>query len=110
VTPSPGDAWYRRRADGIDLFVRLTPRSSGDRIDGPEMDAAGRLHLAVRVRAVPDKGAANTALERLLAARFGLGRSAVTIVAGHAARLKTVRLVGDPETLVAATRQIGEER
>ena len=110
MTPPPGDGWHRRRADGIDLFVRLTPRSSEDRIDGPAADSAGSLYLAVRVRAVPDKGAANTALERLLAARFGLGRSAVTITAGHTARLKTVRLAGDPEALVAAAERIGTER
>lgn len=110
MTAAPGDGWLRRRADGIDLFVRLTPRSSDDRIDGPAADAAGRVHLAARVRAVPEKGAANTALERLVAARFGLGRSAVTIAAGHTARLKTVRLTGDPEVLAAAAMQLGAAR
>jgi hypothetical protein len=38
---------FRERKDGIDLFVRLTPKSSADRIEG-EMSSS-----AVAVRAPP---------------------------------------------------------
>lgn len=99
--------WLRKRADGLDLRVRLTPHASADRIDGVAADSAGHRHLSVHVRAAPEKGAANTALERLIAGQFGLGRSAATVVAGHTSRLKTVRLAGDPETLSAAAIRIG---
>jgi uncharacterized protein YggU (UPF0235/DUF167 family) len=96
------ESWFRRRDDGIDLFVRLTPRSGVDAIDSVAADAAGKRHLVVRVRAVPEKGAANIALERLLAGELRLGRSAVEVVAGQTSRLKTVRITGDPDALAAA--------
>lgn len=101
----PADC-YRRRPDGIDLFVRLTPKSSSDAIDGLREAADGSVYLAARVRAVPEKGAANAALERLLAERLDLPRRSVSIVAGGTSRLKTVRLSGDTAFLVATTAAV----
>ncbi|HHZ10776.1 MAG TPA: DUF167 domain-containing protein [Rhizobiales bacterium] len=92
-------AHYRLRADGADLFVRLTPKSSRDALEGVEKTADGAAHVKARVRAVPEKGAANTALERLVARSLGLPSGAVTVVAGGTSRLKTVRIVGEPPTL-----------
>jgi len=94
------DGWYRgRESGGIDLFVRLTPRSSRDALGPPEETADGRRHLCARVRAVPEKGAANAALERLLAEVLGLPRSRVRIIAGQSARQKTVHVDADPVLL-----------
>ncbi|PSJ58717.1 DUF167 family protein [Kumtagia ephedrae] len=84
--------FFRERGGGLELFVRLTPKAAADRIDGIETGDDGRSHLAIRVRALPERGAANAALERLLAETLGLPRSKVSVVAGHTARLKTVRL------------------
>jgi uncharacterized protein YggU (UPF0235/DUF167 family) len=95
-------ACYRKRPDGLDLYVRLTPKSSADTIDGVHAAADGSAHLAVRVRAVPDKGAANAALEKLLAERLDLPKRAVSVVAGPTSRLKTVRLTGDAEEIARA--------
>ncbi|MER9231434.1 DUF167 family protein [Mesorhizobium sp. M0622] len=94
---------FRTRADGIDLFVRLTPKSAMDRLEGPETTADGRSHLKARVRAVPENGVANRALERLVAKGFGVPASAVSVVAGGTARLKTLRVLGNP---VALTKRI----
>jgi uncharacterized protein YggU (UPF0235/DUF167 family) len=88
-------ACFRLRTDGLDLFVRLTPKASVDAIDGLKSAADGAVYLAVRVRAVPEKGAANTALERLLAKCLGVPRTSVHVAAGSTSRLKTVRLAGD---------------
>ena len=85
--------------DGVELFVRLTPRAARDEIGGVEASADGRSHLAVRVRAVPDKGKANAALEKLVAEALSLPRSSVEIHAGATQRLKTLRLTGDPEQI-----------
>ena len=79
----------------------MTPNASLDRIDGPETLADGTTVLRLRVRAVPEGGKANAAVILLLAKALGLPRSAVTLVAGDTARLKTVHLDGDPEDLAA---------
>jgi uncharacterized protein YggU (UPF0235/DUF167 family) len=101
----PASGCYRTRSDGVDLFVRLTPKSSSDAIDGVGAAADGSVHLAARVRAVPEKGAANTALEKLLADRLGLPKRAVSVVSGATSRLKTVRLSGEAADLAKAVEQ-----
>src|SRR5918995_5277857 len=90
---------FRPRDDGVDLFVRLTPKAAIDRLDGIEISADGRSHLKARVRALPENGAANQALERLVAKALGVPRSAVSVVAGGTARLKMLRVLGDPAVL-----------
>ncbi len=91
--------FFRQTEGGIELSVRLTPRGGGDRIDGAMRTSDGREYLAVRVRAVPEKGAANVALEALLAKSLGMPKSAVSVTAGHTARVKTLRIFGDPDQL-----------
>jgi uncharacterized protein YggU (UPF0235/DUF167 family) len=88
------------RPDGLDILVRLTPKASVDAIDGIKSAADGAVYLAVRVRAVPEKGAANAALERLLADWLDLPKRAVSVVAGSTSRLKTVRLTGDTAEII----------
>ncbi|MER9462521.1 MULTISPECIES: DUF167 family protein [unclassified Mesorhizobium] len=90
---------FRLRVDGIDLFIRLTPKCSVDRLEGVEVSADGRSRLKARVRAVPENGAANAALEPLVAKALGVPASAVSVIAGGTARLKTVRVAGDPAVL-----------
>jgi len=93
--------FFRVSDKGVDIHVRLTPRSSKDVVEGVETTADGRAHLAARVRAVPEKGAANVALEKLLAGWFGAPRSDVSVVAGGTSRLKTVRVAGGGADLAA---------
>lgn len=57
-------------------------------------DAAGKAVLKLRVRAAPADGEANAAVEALLAKRLGRPKSAVTVSAGHAARIKQITLDG----------------
>jgi uncharacterized protein (TIGR00251 family) len=94
------EACFRRRADGIDVFVRLTPKSSSDAVAGTVAGADGLEQISVRVRAAPEKGAANAALERLLADWLGVPKRSVSVVAGSTSRQKTVRIAGDPSSLV----------
>lgn len=102
--------FFRPAKDGIDLFVRLTPRGGEDALEGVENTADGRAHLKARVRAVPEKGAANAALEKLLATALGLPRRSVSVVAGGTARLKTVRLAGDPKDLAHRLEALAASR
>jgi uncharacterized protein YggU (UPF0235/DUF167 family) len=99
---------FRLREDGIDLFVRLTPKAALDRIDGVEATDDGRSHLKARVRAVPENGAANAALQRLLARAIGIPASSVSVVAGHTSRLKTLRVLGDAATLAGRFKALFE--
>ncbi|MER9351308.1 DUF167 domain-containing protein [Mesorhizobium sp. M0227] len=100
---------FRLRENGAELFVRLTPKAALDRLEGFETTADGRSHLKARVRAVPENGAANQALERLLAKALGVPGSAVSVVAGGTARLKTVRIEGDPATLANSIEALGHQ-
>jgi uncharacterized protein (TIGR00251 family) len=84
---------------GFRLTVRLTPNGGRDDIDGYEVDAAGERYLKARVRAVPEDGKANKALIELIARRFKIAKSAVSILSGETSRKKILRIVGDPEDL-----------
>mgnify|MGYP003380925365 CR=1 FL=1 len=84
---------------GINLRVRLTPKSSRDAVDGIAAQSDGTEHLAARVRAVPDKGQANAALEKLLADWLGVPRASVAVTGGSTSRLKTVSIAGDGAAL-----------
>lgn len=83
--------------DSFVLRVRLTPKAAMDRIDGPLADADGAPVLGARVRAAPEKGRANTALEKLLAGALGAPRTAVRVERGATSRLKTVRVQAGAE-------------
>jgi uncharacterized protein (TIGR00251 family) len=88
-------------ADGVALDVRLTPRSGRDAIEGVERRADGRIVLKARVRAAPFEGQANDALCRLLAHELGLAPRQIEITAGEGARIKRLRIAGDPRMLDA---------
>ncbi|MGB3626719.1 MAG: DUF167 family protein [Henriciella sp.] len=88
------------------LTVRVTPNASLDRVEGRVSDDAGRTYLKLRVRAVPENGKANRAVEKLLAKALKLPKSAVRVVTGETSRIKGVDI--DTETGSAAARQIEE--
>jgi uncharacterized protein (TIGR00251 family) len=65
----------------------------------------------VRVTAPPERGKANSAVVRLVAATLGLPRTAVTIVSGHGTREKTLEVAGaDRDRVDAALESAGSER
>ena len=93
---------YRVEPAAVVLTVRLTPRAARDSVDGIGTLSDGRAVVLARVRAVPDKGAANRALVELLAKALRVPKSAVDVIAGATARLKQVRIAGAPQLLAAA--------
>ena len=88
----------RRVAAGIMLPVRLTPKSGRDEIVGVEA-FGGEAVLKVRVRALPEDGRANHALERLIAHWLKVPPSSVTVAQGGKSRMKQVVVEGDADTL-----------
>jgi uncharacterized protein len=97
---SASDAPWRPNANGIALRVRLTPKSSRDAIEGLAVTADGPA-LKARVRAIPEDGAANAALERLVADWLGVTRNTVAVSGGGKSRVKTLAVSGDARALVA---------
>jgi uncharacterized protein YggU (UPF0235/DUF167 family) len=95
------EAWHPR-PDGLDVRLKVKPRGGRDAIDGVEALSDGRRVLKVRVRAVPEDGAANDAVRRLLAKAMGCPASTVALETGATARLKIFRVAGDPTRLAAA--------
>jgi uncharacterized protein (TIGR00251 family) len=93
------DQVCRRSKGGIVLAVRLTPKSSRDEISGVE-PYDGNAVLKARVRAVPDKGKANAALEKLIARWLGVPRSMVGLASGGKSRLKSIAVSGDTQELI----------
>jgi uncharacterized protein len=91
---------------GVLVTVRITPKGGRDAIEGIERLADGRDVLKTRVRAAPSEGEANRALVRLLADALDLAPRGVSIAAGAAARVKRVKLDGDPRALIAALTKI----
>jgi hypothetical protein len=59
--------------------------------DGPAFQA--------RVRALPEDGAANRALEQLVARWLGVAKQSVSLAKGGKSRLKSLRISGDPDVL-----------
>lgn len=80
---------YSFQDETVTFKVQVVPRASRSEIIGAHDGA-----LRVRIAAPPVDGAANEELVRMLAKSFGVSRSAVTIVRGQSARLKTVSIRG----------------
>jgi uncharacterized protein (TIGR00251 family) len=70
------------------LRVKVTPRSARSEVVGAMTDGT----LKVRIAATPERGKANDELIGVLARHFGVERSAVSILSGHTATLKLVRV------------------
>ncbi len=75
--------------------VKVTPRSSKNAIIGWEEGV-----LKVRLRAIPDKGAANEMLINFLAEELDLSKSKVKILSGHTSRIKRLEVAIDREELL----------
>ncbi|MGE3065749.1 MAG: DUF167 domain-containing protein [Hyphomicrobiaceae bacterium] len=78
---------------GVLLRVHLSTKASRDGVEGLVEGPEGRV-LKVRVRAVPEKGAANAALARTVAEWLGVAKSTIRVTAGEKSRWKTVGIDG----------------
>ncbi|MFM9938028.1 MAG: DUF167 domain-containing protein [Hyphomicrobiaceae bacterium] len=100
AAPATSDPLCRPVADGVALRVRLTPKSSRDAVAGSEATAEG-LALKAHVRAVPEDGRANAALEALVANWLGVAKGTVAVTSGAKSRIKRVTVTGDAGALAA---------
>ena len=72
-----------------DLAIRVQPRAKRTEVAGERGGA-----VVIRVSAPPVDGKANAAVEKLVADKLGVPKSAVAIVRGDSSRDKLVRIDG----------------
>jgi len=99
---------WHATAGALLLDVRLTPKGGRDALDGIAPLADGRAVLKARVRAAPHEGAANAALTRLIATAAGVPARRVSIVGGTTARIKRLRIDGEPRVIAAALEKAAD--
>ena len=99
---------FRLSEGGVRLTLRVTPKAGFDRIEGVERRDDGTEVLRVRVRAVTDKGKANAAVVALLASALGVPKTAIELVAGDTARVKTLEISGDPLLLAGRLEMLAK--
>ena len=87
---------FREGSDCLLVDIRLQPGASRARVDGLAVLDDGVTVLKVRVTEPPEDGKANAALIKLLAKAWKRPKSALTLVAGHTDRRKTLAVAGDP--------------
>jgi uncharacterized protein YggU (UPF0235/DUF167 family) len=102
---SAGRPW-RIEADGLTLLVRLTPKGGRDAVEGVEPLADGTVVLKARVRAAAHEGAANAALQKLIASLVAVAPRRVHLVAGASARIKRLKIEGDGAKLAATLESL----
>jgi uncharacterized protein YggU (UPF0235/DUF167 family) len=93
---------WRIEADGLALLVRLTPKAGRDAVDGIAQLSDGTVVLRTRIRAIAPEGAANAALQKLIAGVVAVAPRRVQLVAGLTGRAKRLKIAGDGAQLAAA--------
>jgi uncharacterized protein len=94
LTRDAGALPWRHGDAGVIVHFRLTPKSSKDANDGLQTTAEGPAFHA-RVRAIPEDGAANDALELLVSEWLRVPKRTVRLATGGKSRLKSVAISGD---------------
>jgi uncharacterized protein YggU (UPF0235/DUF167 family) len=90
---------FDRDSRGLTLHIRLTPNAAKDALEAWRAASDGSVHLAARVRAIPEKGRANAALVALLAKQLAIPKRDVDVIRGATSRLKTVRITAEGAAL-----------
>ena len=73
----------------LELRVQVVPRASKSEVVGEHNG-----WLRIRIAAPPVDGAANHELVKVLAKKFAVPKSAVSIIGGHSGRIKQIRIEG----------------
>jgi len=76
----------------VTLRVKVVPRSAKSEVTGELSDGV----LKVKIAVPPEKGKANEELCRVLAKHYGVPRTSVSILSGHTASLKLVKICRAP--------------
>jgi uncharacterized protein YggU (UPF0235/DUF167 family) len=96
----PSEVPWRKGAGCVIVRVRLTPKSSIERVEGVAPTPEGPA-FAAKVRALPSEGEANAALERLVARWLEVPKSSVRVTQGAKSRVKSLTISGETGCLEA---------
>jgi len=86
---------FRETKEGLEVFLRVTPKASANRMQGLIEDDAGMVRLKIQVTAVPEDGKANRAVIKLLSKAWKIPKSDFTVIAGQTDRNKTLLIAGE---------------
>ena len=81
---------FRETDAGLEVFLRVTPKASANRIQGLIGDGVGSMRLKVQVTAAPDDGKANAAVIKLLSKVWKIPKTDIKVVSGQTDRNKTL--------------------
>jgi uncharacterized protein len=87
---------YSIRNGQVVFNVQVVPRSSRSQVLGEY-----NRSLRVKIAAPPVDGAANEELIRVLAKKFSVARSAVTIISGRSSKVKQISIEGPADDIAA---------
>jgi uncharacterized protein len=94
-----------RRGGRVRFAVRLTPKSSTNRVLGRIEDGDVGWAVKIAVTALPVDGKANAALVDFLARQLGVAARHISVVGGASHRRKLVEIAGDPVVLTPLIEQ-----
>ena len=84
------DSWIIEKADGVLVRVRVKPRASREKIEGPSPEGS----LTIKLTSPPVDNRANQELIALLAKKLRVPKSAILIQSGERSRNKSVFIKG----------------
>lgn len=94
----------RSTSEGLCLRLRVSPKASSDRVAGPHGGA-----LKISVRAAPERGQANEAVVKLLAAFLGVSTRDIEVVSGLTSQNKVLLVRGYQGTAADLERALLSE-
>jgi hypothetical protein len=94
-------AFWRAVASGVEVFVKVQPKSRRPGLHGPRATAGEGFRLAIGVAEAAEAGRANRAACAALARALDIAPSAVSVAAGASAREKTLLVTGEPAMIAA---------
>jgi len=107
---APTCAWARLKpgsnaSAALRVRIRITPKSSRDAIEGLTTTPDGPA-IKARVRAVPENGAANKALQTVVAKWLSVPKGSTNVSAGAKSRTKLLTIVATEAEIARIIEQL----
>lgn len=93
---------WRGVGEGIEVYIKLTPKAAKNAITGILADEGGGSFLKISVTAVPENNKANQALIALLSKALHIAKRDIIIKSGMTNTRKTIMIYGVSEAALRA--------